>query len=120
MRIVNRKEFLSLPVGIIYSTYQSHGMFSGLYGKGVSYPNDWVYQDALDSVDCNSSEERDHLIDAAEQGGEFKMYLNCGERDGCYDDTDMFAIYDKSDVGRLIQFLSHSYDRYPNQMGVLL
>ena len=102
MRIVNRQEFLQLPSGTVYSKYKSMGMISGLYEKFQSSTNDWVYQDLISCIDADSSAELFDLMDAAMNGKEFSLDLDCGERDGCYDESDMFAIYDKKDLDKLI------------------
>lgn len=112
MKIVNRKEFLSLPSGIIYSYYRAHG-FDGLYEKGESLENDWYYADMIDNVDCNSSNERDSIIFAAEEGAHFRMDLDCGSRDGVFEDSDMFAVYDANDLDRIIKKLSAIAGSYP-------
>lgn len=114
MRIVNRKVFLSLPNGIVYSKYQPHGMFDGLYEKGDTWTNDWIYQDMLDSVDGSGSQEVFETInDAEENGAQFVMDLDCGSRDGSFEENDMFAIYDKSDLKRLVERLSDTLNNYP-------
>jgi hypothetical protein len=113
MRIVNRTDFLSLPSGIIYSKYQQLGIIEGLYEKGDTWSDDWIYQSLLDSVDCNDSDEFANIMFAAEEGSEFKMDLNCGERDGVFDDNDKFVVYDKKDLDKLVVRLIGSFNKYP-------
>jgi hypothetical protein len=102
LKIVNRKDFMQMPNGIVYSKYKSLGMIDGLYQKVKSYENDWIYQDLLASVDANDDEEFSDIMFAAEEGMEFSLDLECGERDGGFQDTDMFVLYGKADLDKLI------------------
>jgi len=111
MKIVSRTELLKLPIGIVYSYYRYHG-FEGLYEKGRSLSNDWIYADMLDNV--GGSDERSDIIFAAEEGAEFHMDLECGSRDGAFNDGDMFAIYDKRDIDSLVRHLEKLRDSYPS------
>lgn len=113
MKIVDRKQFLSLPEGIVYSKYQSLGMISGLYQKHRSYSNDWVYQDFLAMVDSEDSHEFTDIMFEAEKGGKFTIDLDCAERDGSFEDSDMFVIYDKMDITRLALKLAWTANIYP-------
>jgi hypothetical protein len=113
MRIVNRNEFLKLPKGTVYSKYRSLGMFNGLYIKGDTWTNDWIYQDLLEEVECNNDSEFADIMLAAEDGAEFTFDLNCGSRDGAFDDSDMFAIYDLRDLTPLINKLMDAMEEYP-------
>lgn len=113
MKIVNRKQFLSLPDGIIYSQYESLGMIKGLYQKHKSYSNDWIYQDLLGNVDAEDSGEFADIMFNAEQGGKFTIDLDCVERDGGFEESNMFVIYDKEDLNKLVVHLSETLINYP-------
>lgn len=105
MRIVNRKEFLSMPSGTVYSHYMPQ-VSEGLMIKGDTWTNDWLYQDLLFNVEGESSDEAsDKLTDAEENGTSFKLDLNCGSRDGMFDENQLFMVYEKSDIERLIEAL---------------
>lgn len=113
MKIINRKDFLHLPEGVIYSKYESLGMISGLYKKHQSYTNDWVYQDYLGQVSAESDVEFTDIMFKAEEGNEFTIDFNCAERDGGYDDGDKFVIYDKTDLDMVILNLVNARNKYP-------
>lgn len=105
MRIVNRKEFLSMPSGTVYSHYVPQ-VADGLMVKYETLTNDWVYQDLLFNVAGETSEEAsDTLTKAEENGASFRLDLHCGSRDGMYDDNQLFMVYEKEDVKRLIKKL---------------
>ncbi|GFN32518.1 hypothetical protein [Paenibacillus xylaniclasticus] len=107
MRIVNRAEFLKLPSGILYSRYESLGTIRGLHSKLESLTNDWIYQDVVGDIDEDEN-EFDEIFAKAEKDSsyEFRMDLNCGRRDGMFDDDDKFAIYNEEDIRRLIDRLN--------------
>lgn len=105
MRIVNRKEFISMPSGTVYSHYMPQ-VSEGLMIKGDTWTNDWLYQDLLFNVEGGSSDEAsDKLTDAEENGTSFKLDLDCGSRDGMFDEDQLFMVYEKSDIERLIESL---------------
>jgi hypothetical protein len=105
MRIINRKEFLSMPKGTVYSHYVPQ-VADGLMVKYETLTNDWVYQDLLFNVAGETSEEAsEKLTDAEERGASFILDLHCGSRDGMYDDNQLFMVYEKEDVKRLIKKL---------------
>jgi hypothetical protein len=106
MEIVNRKKFLTLPSGVLYSKYESSGMVSGLYEKGESWTNDWIYADLLGEVESNNSEEFHTVFEEAENGKKFILDYESGSRDGAFEDDNMFMIYDKADVNKLIKKLT--------------
>lgn len=101
MKIVNRATFLALPPDTVYSKYKSVGIIDGLYQKGETWGNDWIYQDLLDEVDVESSAERVDLFQAAEGGKEFRMDFECTSRDGMFEDEQLFMVYDNYDLDKL-------------------
>lgn len=105
MRIVKRKEFLSMPEGTVYSHYMPQ-VSEGLMIKGETWTNDWLYQDLLFNVEGNTSDEAsEKLQDAEESGTSFKLDLNCGSRDGMFEEDQLFMVYEKSDIESLIEAL---------------
>lgn len=117
MKIVNRKTFLELPSGIVYSRYQSLGSLSSLEVKessGGVLGNDWVYTNLISSVECNDSGEFSEIMMAAEESGsEFKLDVECGERDGFFEEDELFAVYDRDDLAKLHKRISTVLKNYP-------
>jgi hypothetical protein len=113
VHIVDRKTFLALPNGIVYSHYKSLGMIEGLCQKTETWTHDWIYQDLIDSVESKDSGEFVDIMFAAEKGGSFKMDLNCEERDGSFDELERFAIYNKEDLEQLVAELAEVLKNYP-------
>lgn len=111
MRIVNKKEFLALPAGTLYSEYDPQ-VIDGLFIKGETIfhggiPRDYVYESLIGNVDANdSNEEFEILIDAEENGTSFKLDFDCRMRDGLFDDSKLYAIYEPEDIIGLINKLN--------------
>lgn len=101
MKIVDRKTFLSLPENTLYNTYEPC-VFGPLEIKGESLSNDWFVQ-SLNTVNGRSSDDRDLVLDEAEESGvSFSFDLNCEGRDGCFENNQLFAVWEKEDVEALI------------------
>jgi hypothetical protein len=107
MRIVNLKEFLTLPSGTVYMNYKPC-IFESLCVKV-----DNVHEDSIDfilkelvTVDAESSEEwHDKIYDAMENGTSLKLDFNATERDGCFDEEQLFAVLEKEDIKGIIEVL---------------
>jgi hypothetical protein len=106
MKIINRKQFLKAPVGTIYSKFKPC-IIDGLYIKNESLNNDWYYQDLIDSIECNySGEYTDKLFKAKDDSKyELRQDYDVSQRDGLFDEEQLFLIYDKDDVVKLTKAL---------------
>lgn len=113
MRIVGREEFLKLPDGTVYSSYSSLGIIGGLYIKEETLDNDWWYQDCLSCVKSHDTNEFiDTMLKAEEDNKfDFDIDLACLNRDGLYEEDDKFLIYNKQDLGKLIDRLKGIYEK---------
>jgi len=115
MKIINRKQFLEAPEGTIYSEFKPciiNGLYIknesyGLYIKNKSLGNDWYYQDLINSMDYNDSREyTDKLLKAKDDPKyELRQDYNVSQRDGLFDEEQLFLIYDKDDVVKLMKAL---------------
>lgn len=107
MRIVDRATFLALPAGTVYAKYMPC-VFEDLCIKddtSVGY-NDWYYQQIVDAVESESSNDwADKLFDAQENGTSMPMDFDCASRDGLYEDDQLFAVWEPQDVRDLIHRL---------------
>ena len=64
--------------------------------------NDWVRQD-LSSIDASDSGElSDRLTEMQTKGVSYPLELDCAGRDGFFDDDQLFMVYEKVDIKRLI------------------
>lgn len=103
MKIVDRKTFLSLPAGTLFSTYQPC-VFGDLRIKGDSIGEiDFFYQPITDAIACNDSSEFAEKLDAAQaSGASLSMDFDCQGRDGMFDADQLFAVWEPADVAALI------------------
>jgi hypothetical protein len=69
MKIVNRRTFLSLPTGTVYSTFEPFD-FGDLHIKGDTIsPNDFYSQNISGAVCCDGSDEMIDILDASIKTG---------------------------------------------------
>lgn len=112
MKIVNKKEFYLLPNGTLYSKYERYG-FQGLMVKQNTLyyenkPIDFLYDDLIGNIDVQNSDEFiDKLYDAEINKTSLSMDFDCTERDGLYEDEQMFAIYEDEDLKCFIKKLNY-------------
>lgn len=108
MKIVNREQFLALPPGTLFSKF-SPQYFEHLSIKGDTWTNDFLVQEIADAVDASNSEEFGNVLDlAVEHGSSFKLDLDNMGRDGCFDEGQLFAVWERQDVEKLIDRLNHA------------
>lgn len=109
MRIVSKKTFMALPQGTIFSEYKPC-IISGLFIKGCNpgeWRSDYLELDLIESVECKDSEERVDILDNSElDGSEFKFDYELYGRNGLFEDDQLYLVYSKEDVKRLIDVLS--------------
>ncbi len=117
MKIINRKEFLVLEESVVFSKY-TPSIFDGFYlklpDKELAQYNSFLYQDLIAPLETTSCLDKnindptfiDHsdACDMAEKQ-DMPLDFNCCDRDGYYDDDQLFAIYSKEDVEKLIKCL---------------
>lgn len=107
MKVVNKQEFLKLPKGTLYSKYNGCGL-EGLYELDENYNNDYYFTDIISEIKCSDSNEYNDIIFDIEENGssvKFELDLHCCSRDGCFDDSEKFAIYTKDEIKNLIKRL---------------
>lgn len=108
MKIVNRKDFLAMPEGTLFCKY-TPCFFDDISIKGESLINDFFYQQLVHPI-AKDSGELFALLDSAEQSGEtITNDLYCEGRDGCFDDDQMFLIFEPKDLLDLIRRLAEAH-----------
>lgn len=102
MKIVNLQTFRTLPSGTIFMKY-APCYFEALSVKGDTLEHDFVSGEMAAPVDANDSGEwADKLFEAAENGTSVGLDFDCYGRDGCFEDKQLFAVYEKEDMEKLI------------------
>lgn len=100
MKIYRRDEFLKLPAGTIFAKGKPQ-YFESLSVKADSLPNDFIYRQLVwfDSHgDTGDEFDQGLRFDAmVEIGASFPMEQSYG-RDGCFDNEDLFLVYEHADL----------------------
>jgi len=124
VRIVNRKEFLSLEDPVLYTkcdgSGNTYGELSISYGRSSEGSNDFVTVglhgfvkewNGINSV--NDGEEHYEILEKAmsEKDVHFEWDYTMTGRDGLYEDNQLFMIYEKLDMLKLIFELNKIYER---------
>lgn len=109
MKIVNRETFLAMPAGTVFAKYAPF-LFEALEIKAQTLNGqDYCYQQIVCSLDAgNAGEWGDMLEDSRETGESLPMDFDCLSRDGCFDDDQLFAVFEHSDVAALIARLQEA------------
>jgi len=112
MKIVNRKEFLECKEGTLFSKYEPCVFeFLCIKGKTIGECNDFFYQSIHNSISCNNSDEFMELLEKSKKEKiSLKMDFNIEGRDACFDDYQLFVIWEKEDVIKLIERLKRCID----------
>lgn len=116
MKIVDRKTFLEQSAGTLFAKFEPNAFYD-LCIKGESLliagsSNDFYYQPIVDSIRCKDSNEFEELCDASwTDDKDIEMDFSCENRDGFYDEQQMFAIWSTKDVQQLINRLQQAINR---------
>ncbi len=108
MKIINRKAFLQVPKGTVFSEYEPC-VFYGLFVK-TSEPgdmiNDYFEAELIGNPKCHDSGEFSSiLINAEETGASFDLDFDISGRNGAFKDDQSYAVYEKEDIKQLIHTL---------------
>lgn len=108
MRIVDRKTFLALPAGTVFAKYEPF-YFEELTIKGDTWKDDFQVQAIADAVDCAGSSDFSIQLDMAERTGQsIPMDFYCMGRDGCFNEDQLFAVFEPADLAGLITRLQEA------------
>lgn len=95
-----------MPAGTLFMKYEPCS-FGDLQSKGETWELDFLSENITYEIDCtNSNEFSDKLHSAKETGENLRMDFDITSRDGCFDDNQLFAVYDKRDVEMLTDKLN--------------
>ena len=106
MRIINLEEFRKMPENTIFMKFQPD-VFESLAIKGETWDVDFLYSSITDDLVCRSSDEYSDLLDSARlHGKSIKVGFDNEGRDGCFDNDQLFAVYENDDILGLISVLN--------------
>lgn len=102
MKIVDLKTFLSLPEGTVAAKYEPC-VFGDLFAKGETWEVSFILThitNGIDSVDSHDYFLR--LNDSHLTGSSVNMSFEESMLDSCFEDGQLFAVWEKEDVEGLI------------------
>lgn len=98
---------LEMPMGTVYSLYEPC-IFRELLIKAdqpKNYENDWLYDSLIGAIEPSDAYDTFTLCEEMEKGNSVPMDFEYTGRDGMFDDKQLYAIYEKEDVEKLIKRL---------------
>jgi len=113
MKILDRKSFMKLPSGVIYSK-GCQWVFEGLSIKGDTITIDdrdidWYYL-GVEWIDAKDSDEASSRLDEMlDEGVSYPMETAYG-RDGCFDYDDVFLVFERPDLERLQDYIQQALE----------
>lgn len=114
MRIVNLATFRAMPEGTIFMKYEPC-IFDTLSVKGETWEHDWTYANISYEIESTDSGDFAAKLEDAERNPSMSipMDFDCYGRDGCFEDDQLFAVYDKADIeGLIAKLLKCKEDAY--------
>lgn len=113
MKLYKRKDFIKLPKNTIYSRVDDNGeLCTGLFCKtsDSKYGNDWIEQNLISEIGfpnniANGFEAWEYQINKRDNFKHFETDLDCEGRDGMFEDSDIFVVWDKKDIKKLYDYL---------------
>jgi hypothetical protein len=94
-----------MPEGVVFTKYEPC-IFGDLLIKGETCTNDFFYQSLVGEFGAPDSGAHHELLDRAERQGEsIAPDFDVQERDGLFDDDQLFAVWEGDDVIKLIEKL---------------
>lgn len=122
MKILNRKSFLLLPPGSVFTKVGEHYDGFCLKLETINYNEtdeneiygDWFYAQLNDEQPFSFDLRRKEAIESATQFGDGFSMGDGGisiNRDGCYDADAMFLVWEDGDKTHLIEILQKTPDQ---------
>ncbi len=117
MRILNKQEFLKLPLGTIFHHYgPAYGHFEilSIKGENIIWPGQTIqnadfFLKLIPEVDCNDAGELIDIIDdSINKGTSFKLDFEVEQRECLYKEDQLYAVWEKDDIEGLIKVLQNS------------
>lgn len=103
MKIVNLEQFRKLPPNTLFAKYEPC-VFWEFCIKGDTWEVDFlVSHDIPGSIRASSSDEHSRLLHMAQETGKsLVMDFETEGRDGCFEENQLFAVWEKRDIEQFI------------------
>lgn len=104
MKIVTRKEFMKLPTETVFSYYEpcSFREFMIKVSDDKEWPTDFLFDSIIGEIDTVSSEDYLTKCEMMEKGESVPMDFESTSREGLFDEEQLYAVYEKKDIEKLI------------------
>lgn len=110
MKILNKEQFLKMPAGTVYSEYEPC-VFTGLLVKGDTWPCDYIEMSLIGNIESEDSGDfANKLMDAQKTGDSLPLDFDCYGWNGMFEDSQLYAVYEKEDLEGLIGCLQESLE----------
>lgn len=107
MKIISRDQFLALPPGTIYHEYKSASTGPLSLKHGTLNPQDWQEEVFNGMPENNGGDELvDRLYEMEETDKAYPLEVGGITRNGMHEDTQLFMVYDETDVVTLLKALT--------------
>ncbi len=109
MNIVTREKLMQMPQGTVWSYYEPC-VYQGLFIKddNPSDAPDFLCSDLIGAIDNNSSGDFIDKSERMENGESLPVDFEMTGREGMFDHLQLFAVYEKEDVAKLIERLQNA------------
>jgi len=107
MKILTRKQFMNTPIGTVFSYYEPQ-CFRDLMIKQSDlsgWETDFLYDNIIGALESESSDEYSNKCVKMEAGESVLMDFEATSREGLFEEEQLFAVYEKEDVEKLIKRL---------------
>ena len=102
MKIVNREQFLAMPGNTLFYKFQPY-IEESLQIKMETWGNDYIYQDIDGAIAIEKGRDQFSIIDLAmATGNSFSMDFEQTSRDGCFDQHQLFMVFEQPDIDKLL------------------
>ena len=111
MKILSRKEFMKTPIGTVFSYYEPtifHELMIKASDLSQRWETDFLYDPIIGAVKNVSSEDFALKCEQMEKGESMLMDFEYTGREGLFDQEQLFAVYEKGDVEKLIKRLQET------------
>lgn len=106
MKIVNAKKFLAMPPNTLFSKYEPCCFDDIQIKQETCGTNDFLVQEISSAIRHDNSNKFNEILEKAEITHEsIDMDFDITGRDGCFDDDQLFAVWENKDIDQLIEKL---------------
>lgn len=111
MKIYRRDEFVKLPAGTLFAKGHQWA-FDDLCVKGETLsPSDWYFR-PLVWIESDGDSDQWSKLDAMLETGSSEPIAAYEQRDGSFDPTDIFLVYEPTDLAALEEVIKRAYQVY--------